>query len=126
MCCSSVSISTPGTPQLEQYHYRVPEASLPKFTGLVEIGVQSIPDPLATQDAAQPDEYVTLLTKTVQHSVRTAGKLDRKEGHDAPWWTKECKTAYQAYKNARQLCSGRPLEGRQAFKTTVRQAKRQY
>jgi hypothetical protein len=125
-CCSSVPISTPGTPQLEQYHYRVPEASLPKFTGLVEIGVQSIPHPLATQDAAQLDECVTLLTETVQHSVRTAGKLDRKKGRAAPWWTKECKTAYQAYKHARQLCSGSLLEERQTFKTTVRQAKTQY
>ncbi|KAK7178389.1 RNA-directed DNA polymerase from transposon x-element [Paraphaeosphaeria sporulosa] len=45
---TSVPISTPGTPHLEQYHYRVPKASLPKFSGLVEIGVQNIPDPLAT------------------------------------------------------------------------------
>jgi hypothetical protein len=36
---TSVQISTPGTLRLEQYHYRVLEVSLPKFTGLVEIGV---------------------------------------------------------------------------------------
>ncbi|KAI1522808.1 hypothetical protein PtrSN002B_011559, partial [Pyrenophora tritici-repentis] len=53
---TSVPITTPGTPHLEQYHYRVPEASLPKFAGLVEMGVQNIPNPLATQDAAQLDE----------------------------------------------------------------------
>jgi hypothetical protein len=81
---TSVPISTPGTPHLEQYHYRVPEACLPKFTRLVEIGVQSILDPLATQDAAQLDDCVTLFTKTVQHSVQTAGKLDHKEGCAAP------------------------------------------
>ncbi|KAF2843840.1 hypothetical protein T440DRAFT_350783, partial [Plenodomus tracheiphilus IPT5] len=52
---TSVSTSTLSTPHLDQYHYRVPEASLPKFTGLVEIGVQSIPDPRAAQDAAQLD-----------------------------------------------------------------------
>jgi hypothetical protein len=63
----------------------------------------------------------------VQHSVQTAGKLNRKEGRAAPWWTKECKTAYQAYKRARQPCSGRSLlEETRAFKTIVRQAKRQY
>jgi hypothetical protein len=28
-----------GTLHLDQYHYRVLETSLPKFTGLVEIGV---------------------------------------------------------------------------------------
>jgi hypothetical protein len=48
------------------------------------------------------------------------------EGRAALWWTKECKTAYQAYKYARQLCSSSLQEERQAFKTTVRQAKRQY
>jgi ribonuclease HI len=123
---TSVSTSTLGTPHLDQHHYRVPEASLPKFTGLVEIGVQSIPDPRTAQDAAQLDNCVTLLTETVQHSIQTAGKLDRKEGRAAPWWTQECKTAYQAYKHARQLCHGSLLEERHAFKTTVRQAKRQY
>ena len=79
---------------MQQYHYRVPEASLPRFTGLVEIGVQSIPDPLVAQDAAQLDNCVTLLIETVQHSVQIVGKPDRKEGRAAPWWTKECKAAY--------------------------------
>ena len=36
---TSVPTSALGTPHLEQYHYRVLEASLPKFTGLMEIGV---------------------------------------------------------------------------------------
>ncbi|KAK7177285.1 RNA-directed DNA polymerase from transposon x-element [Paraphaeosphaeria sporulosa] len=98
---TSIPTSTLGTPHLAQYHYRVPEASLSKFAGLMEIGVQSIPDPLAAQDPAQLDNCVTLLTEAMQHSVRTAGKPDRKEGRTAPWWTKECKTAYQAYKRAR-------------------------
>jgi hypothetical protein len=84
---TSVPTSTLGTPHLDQYHYRVLEASLPKFTGLVEIGVQSIPDPRAAQDAVQLDNCVIILTETVQHSIQTAGKLDRKEGRSAPWWT---------------------------------------
>ncbi|KAF1922292.1 uncharacterized protein M421DRAFT_10669 [Didymella exigua CBS 183.55] len=79
---TSIPISTPGTRHLEQHHYRVPEANLPKFTGLVEIGVQNIPDLLATQEASQLDEGA------------------RKEGRAAPWWTEECKTAYQVYKQA--------------------------
>jgi hypothetical protein len=66
---TSVPIPTIGTLDLEQYYYRVPEASLPKFSGLVEIGVQNIPDPLATHNTAQLDECVTLLTDTIQHSV---------------------------------------------------------
>ena len=77
---TSVPIPTAGTPDLEQYHYRVPEASLPKFSGLVEIGVQNIPDPLATHDTAQLDECAALLTDTIQHSVQSVGKLKHKEG----------------------------------------------
>jgi hypothetical protein len=66
-------------------------------------------------------------SRPMQHSVQTAGKLNRKEGRAAPWWSKECKTAYQAYKRARQSCSGRSLlEETRAFTTIVRQAKRQY
>ena len=84
---TSVATSTLGTPHLDQHHYRVPEASLPKFTGLVEIGVQSIPDPRTAQDAAQLDNCVALLTETVQHSIQTAGKLNCKEGRAALWWT---------------------------------------
>jgi hypothetical protein len=66
---TSVPIPTAGTLDLEQYYYRVLEASLPKFSGLVEIGVQNILDPLATHDTAQLDECVALLTDTIQHSV---------------------------------------------------------
>ncbi|KAF9730165.1 RNA-directed DNA polymerase from transposon x-element [Paraphaeosphaeria minitans] len=124
---TSIPTAALGTPHLAQYHYRVPEASLPKFAGLIEIGVQGIPDPLAAQDTAQLDNCVSLLTETIQHSVRTAGRPDRKEGRAAPWWTEECKTAYQAYKRARQLYLGSPpSEETRAFKTIVRQAKRQY
>jgi hypothetical protein len=124
---TSVPTSPLGTPHLDQYHYRVPEASLPRFTGLVEIGVRSIPDPQAAQDVAQLDNCVALLTEILQHSIQTAGKFNRKEGRAAPWWTQECKTAYQAYKRAQQRCAGRPLlEETRAFKTTVRQAKRHY
>ena len=81
---TSVSTCTRSTTHLDQYHYRVPEASLPKFTGLVEIGVRSILDPRTAQDAAQLDNCVALLTETVQHSIQTVGKLDRKEGRAAP------------------------------------------
>ena len=81
---TSVPTYVLGALHLDQHHYRVPEASLLKFSGLMEIGAQSIPDPLAAQDAAQLDNCVTLLTETMQHSVQTVGKPDRKEGRAAP------------------------------------------
>jgi hypothetical protein len=81
---TSVSTSTLSTPHLDQHHYRVAEASLPKFTRLMDIGVQSIPNPRTAQDTAQLDYCVALLTETVQHSIQTAGKLNCKEGRAAP------------------------------------------
>jgi hypothetical protein len=36
---TSIPTSAIGTSHQDQYYYRVPETSLPKFTGLVEIGV---------------------------------------------------------------------------------------
>jgi hypothetical protein len=124
---TSIPASVIGTPHLDQYHYRVPETSLPKFTGLVEIGAQMILDPLAAQDTAQLDQCVALLTETVKHAIQKAGKPDRKSGRAAPWWTEECKAAYQAHKHAKQLYPTGPLlEETREFKTIVRQAKRQY
>jgi hypothetical protein len=77
---TTVSTSTLSAPHLDRYHYRVPAASLSKFTGLVEIGVQSIPDPRAAQDAAQLDDCVALLTETVQHSYKQrASSIARKD-----------------------------------------------
>jgi hypothetical protein len=91
---TSVLAAIVGTPHLDQYHNRVPETSLPKFTGLVEIGVQKIPDPLATQDVAQLDQCVALLTETIKYAIQKAGKPNCKSGRAAPWWTEECKTTY--------------------------------
>ena len=36
---TSVSPPIMGTPDLNQYQYKVPEVGLPKLTGLVEIGI---------------------------------------------------------------------------------------
>jgi hypothetical protein len=117
---TSIPTSMIGTSYLDQHHYGVPETSIPNFTGLVEIGVQSIPDPLAAQDTAQLDRCVTLLTETIQHSIQTAGNSDYKEGRAAPWWTTECKIAYQRHKRAKKRCpSSSLLEETRIFKTTV-------
>jgi hypothetical protein len=49
---TSIPTSRIGTLYLDQHYYRVLETSIPKFTRLVEIGVQSIPNLLAAQDTA--------------------------------------------------------------------------
>ena len=64
----------------------------------------------------------------VKYAIQKAGKPDRKTGRAAPWWTAECKAAYQAYKHAKQhyLTGSLLIEETRDFKTIVRQAKRQY
>jgi hypothetical protein len=66
---TSIPASVIGTLHLNQYHYRVPETSLPQFTELVKIGVQMILDPLAAQDTAQLEQCIALLTEAIKHAI---------------------------------------------------------
>jgi hypothetical protein len=58
-----------GTLHLDQYHYRVLETSLPKFTGLVKIGVQMIQDPCHEDVTSRPlgTASVVLINYYVQY-----------------------------------------------------------
>jgi hypothetical protein len=68
---------------LEQYYYCIPEAKLPKFARLVELGMQRYADPRTARDSAQLDSCITALTDILQEAIKTAGKLDREAGHSA-------------------------------------------
>jgi hypothetical protein len=115
-----------GNAALEQYHYRIPEAKLPKFAGLVELGMQGYADPRTVRDSAQLDGCITALTDILQEAIKTARKLDREAGRSAPWWTTECSQAYRRHIQSRAALSQTPSEATRAFLTTVRKAKRAY
>jgi hypothetical protein len=77
------TIPTRGHTPLEQYHYRVPEAELARFSGLVEVGIARLPDPLTLSTTAQLDDYTRNLTQVFDSAVKTAGKPNREEGKAA-------------------------------------------
>jgi hypothetical protein len=47
-----------GNAALEQYHYRILEAKLPKFAGLVKLGMQGYANSRTVRDSAQLDSCI--------------------------------------------------------------------
>ena len=116
-----------GKIPLEQFHYRIPEADLPKFVGLVKNGIAGLSDPWLIADAEQADSYATALAEVFSSAIRTSGKPDRGKGSPAPWWTPECQNAYErhlVFRNS-NMDNGPTLETKE-FHNTVRRAKRNY
>jgi hypothetical protein len=54
-----------GKVPLEQFHHRIPEASLPKFAGLVRNGMAKLPNPWGITDAEQANSYAIALAKVI-------------------------------------------------------------
>jgi ribonuclease HI len=118
------TLPTRGHTPLEQYHYRVPEAELGRFSGLVEVGIARLPNPLTLNTTAQLDDYTRCLTEVFDSAVKTAGKPNREEGKAAPWWTPECQEAYSQHLANRRGQENGPST--RHFLATVRKAKQQY
>ena len=106
-----------GQPALEQFHYRVPEARLPRFAGMVELNVQGLSDPSQAVNPSQLDECVTALTDAIKRAVESTGKLDREVGRSAPWWTAECREAYRHHLNARAPLGQAPSDATRNFRS---------
>jgi hypothetical protein len=66
-------IAARGSPSLDQFHYRVPEAHLHRFAALVELNIQGIPSPSQAQDSAQLDHCVSALSAALTNVIETAG-----------------------------------------------------
>lgn len=116
-----------GTVPLEQHHYRVAEADLEKFAGLVKNGVARLPNPWFLTDPSQIDSLAVSLAEVLDSAIKIAGKPHRGEGCAAPWWTPECQDAYQTHLDSRIFSiDGEPTRETKDFLTTVRKAKRDY
>jgi hypothetical protein len=100
-------IAARGSPSLDQFHYRVPEAHLHRFAALVELNIQGIPSPSQAQDSAQLDHCVSALSAALTNVIETAGKPARETGRSAPWWSKECSKAYHCHLRSRST-QGQP------------------
>lgn len=114
---------------LEQYRHKVSEAALPKFAGLVEVGLQGMRQLNSNPDTTELEDTITQLTGILTQAMETAGKPDRGEGRAAPWWTDECQQAHRDHIRARKnpgTSSDSTAAETRAFLTVVRRAKRQY
>ena len=63
-----------GKAPLEQFHYRIPKADLPKFAELVRNGIAKLIDPWHIADATQADNYIAV--EVFSSSIRITGKPD--------------------------------------------------
>lgn len=108
-----------------QYRYRLTEADLPQFTGLVERGVAELPSPWHITSFSELNDITATLEKVFKIAIESAGRRDRGGGKPASWWTQECRDAYKAYRKVRKLDTGLTPE-RRTFLTIVRKAKREY
>lgn len=118
-----------GNIPLEQFHYRVPDSELFKFAGLVKNGMAKLPNPWEFTTVEQIDSYTNGLSEVFKSATETAGKQQRGQGCAAPWWTDDCKSAFQEHLNAQT----RPLPDDETirwetrnFHSIVRRAKRDY
>jgi hypothetical protein len=65
-----------GHAPLEQVYYRIPEADLSKFAGLVQNGIAKLPNPWRLIDTEQIDSFAAVLTKVFNSSIQTVGRPD--------------------------------------------------
>jgi hypothetical protein len=114
-----------GDTPAPQYQYRVTEANLGKFIGLVEIGVLALRDPWSVTCEEEANAYAKALAGVFKAAIEGAGQIDKGDSRPALWWTQECKDAYKTYLASRQLSDTLTPE-KKDFLTTVRKAKREY
>jgi len=115
-----------GYAPLDQFHYRVPESELGKFSGLVKNGVTKLPDVWQLTNPDQIDSFAKALTEVFTAAIQTAGKPDRGGGSPAPWWTPEVQEAYKDHLSARLIGDRGLTPEARTFNNAVRQAKRNY
>ena len=116
-----------GHVPLEQVHYRIPDADLSNFAGLVQNGMAKLPDPWRLTDTEQIDSFAAALTEVFNSSIQTIGKPDRGGGSPAPWWTPECQDAYNRHLGSISCnANSEPTIETREFLTTIHKAKRAY
>ena len=105
--------------------YRVTEANLARFIGLVETGFHGLADPSQVRSIPELDLFASTMEEIFRIAIEKGGTLDKGTGKLAAWWTDECRQAHLAYTFTRQNAGDCTIEKRK-FLTTVRQAKRDY
>jgi hypothetical protein len=114
-----------GRPCLAQYQYRITEADMPKFVGLVKVGALALANPWNITLREQINVFATALAGVFQVIIKAAGRPDRGGGMPAPWWTQECKDTHRAYLQT-YLGLNELTPEKRRFLTVVRKSKQEY
>jgi ribonuclease HI len=108
-----------------QHCYKVTDANLGRFVGLIEIGASALKDPWSITCKEEANAYAEALAGVFKAAIEGAGQVGTGGSKPARWWTQECRNAYKTYLASRQL-SDILTPGKKDFLTTVRRAKREY
>jgi hypothetical protein len=76
-----------GDTPLRQHWYRVTEADLGKFTGLIEIGALALTDPWSITCEEEANVYAKALAGVFKAAIEGAGQADKGVSRPALWWT---------------------------------------
>lgn len=114
-----------GDPPKRARQYRVTEADLGRFTGLVETGFANLGNPRQIRTHVALDSFAASIEEIFKIAIEKGGTLDKGTGKSAAWWTDDCREAHTAYVNARRE-SDDCADEKRFFLTTVRRAKREY
>lgn len=82
--------------------YRVADAALGRFSGLVHIGATRLGDPRAITNTRGIDEYVEGLEAMLKSAISTAGKQTLPTGKTAVWWSDEIHQLHREHLRLRE------------------------
>lgn len=105
--------------------YRVTEADLGKFAGIVDIGFQELQSPWNMHTTDELETFATAVREVFQVAIEKGGRSSKANTRGAGWWTDECKQAHTKYVSVK-AADGIATEERKAFLATVRNAKRAF
>lgn len=117
-----------GRVPLDQFHYKVPEKELTRFSDLVRIGLANLPDPGTLTNTEQIETAARHLSAVFGSAIKVVGKHNPGGNKSAPWWTPDCQQAYHDHLQARLPFgegNGATAETRQ-FHEVIRRSKRDY
>jgi hypothetical protein len=72
-----------GDAPLRQQHYRITEANLGKFKGLIEIGTIALRDPWSITCKEEINAYAKALAEVFKAAIEGAGQADKGVGKPA-------------------------------------------
>lgn len=114
---------------LDKVRKVVKPANIWRFSGLVQCGMATLPDPNLATRKTQIRELVDKLEEVLKSAIEGVGTKAADRGQSAPWWADECKEAHGEYRDAerrRAQNDDEYIPEHRHYLSIVRNAKRLY